>query len=238
MPVSKTMARALPETTDVPMCRMFFRSPMPTSEAVMGSEVLATGADSPVRLASWTEKFEVPCRTLASAGMWSPDSISTMSPGTSSLAGIETSTPSLTTLAAGADIFFRAARLFSARYSWMSPIMAFMMMMANMAIASTHSLRKPETRAAPIRTQIIRPENWSRKMSSGPRPFFSWSSLGPCFCRRFSASSLESPFLESETRLPTASSLTDCHHFASIIAPSVDLERPEAGSFIIYGPAG
>ena len=47
--------------------------------------------------------------------------------------------------------------------------------MAMMAPASTHSLRNPETMAAPNRTQIMKSPNCSKKILSGPRGFCSVS---------------------------------------------------------------
>ena len=53
--------------------------------------------------------------------------------------------------------------------------------MAMMAPASTHSLRNPETRAAPIRTQIMKSPNCSKKILSGPRGFCLGQLVGPVF---------------------------------------------------------
>ena len=62
----------------------------PRSRTPAGS--LSTGADSPVRAASWTRKPNAR-RSRTSAGMWSPASSSTRSPGTSSRAGTACSDP-------------------------------------------------------------------------------------------------------------------------------------------------
>ena len=112
---------------------MLARSASGTSFSSRAMSVLLTGVDSPVRLASWTAKLEVCQTTRLSAGMWSPASSSTRSPGTSSRAGTTRVAPSRRTLDDGAASRRSAARLFSARYSWTRPRMALRMTMARMA---------------------------------------------------------------------------------------------------------
>jgi hypothetical protein len=73
----------------------------------------------------------------------------------------------------GLESFFKAARDFSARYSWMKPKIAFNTTMAIIAKASTHSCKNPETNAAPIKIQMIKSWNCPRKMASGLILFFS-----------------------------------------------------------------
>ena len=72
--------------------------------------------------------------------------------------------------------------------------------MAMMATASTHSWRNPETRAAPIRTQMMKSLNWSRKIAHGPRPCSSRSALGPNFARRTGISASGRPRARSVSK--------------------------------------
>ena len=75
-----------------------------------------TGTDSPVRADSSTYKLSVWIQRT-SAGIRSPLSTDTISPGTSREASIFFHSPSRLTLAAGTDNFFNACRDFSARIS-------------------------------------------------------------------------------------------------------------------------
>ena|SRR3989338_1975193 len=118
--------------------------------------VLVTGVDSPVRLASCALKLEVTQTKRLSAGILSPDSISIKSPGTSSEEERTLCWPDLITLDVGLDNFLSAAKDFSARYSWIKPKIALIITIAIMAKASIHSLRNPETKAAPIKIQTMK----------------------------------------------------------------------------------
>jgi len=56
----------------------------------------------------------------------------------------------------GLDIFFNAARDFSARYSCRNPRKAFNTTTASIASASPHSFKKPDMTAAAISTQMMK----------------------------------------------------------------------------------
>ena len=79
--------------------------------------------------------------TRASAGIVSPSSMSTTSPGTSSARGRARRSPSRTTVASSADIARSAATAASARDSCTKPIVALSSTTAKMAIASYGSDR-------------------------------------------------------------------------------------------------
>ena len=95
-----------------------------------------TGSDSPVSAASWTRRF-APSTSLLSAGTRLPASSSTTSPGTSSLAEISRTWPSLRTFTLGAESRFRAAIALSALYSCTKPRAALSTTMTAMAIESS-----------------------------------------------------------------------------------------------------
>ena len=92
---------------------MFFLSPRETSSKKVFFASFSTGTDSPVKDASSIFKFEL-STSLTSAGIISPASIVTMSPGTKVFAGTTSMCPSLNTFAFGEAIFLRASRDFSA----------------------------------------------------------------------------------------------------------------------------
>src|SRR3990167_7559325 len=117
MPVSHTSALALPAATEVPIYTILERSARGVSFSSKETSVLATGVDSPVRLASWVEKLAVRHTIRLSAGTLSPASNVITSPGTNSWEEITLCWPSLITFEAGEDNFFNAASDFSARYS-------------------------------------------------------------------------------------------------------------------------
>lgn len=98
---------------------MFVRSPSPAG-AASGASSLRTGSLSPVRAASATVSDAASSRR-ASAATASPSPSTSTSPGTTSCAGIRTSSPSRTTVAVGAAMRWRAATASSARRSWRKP---------------------------------------------------------------------------------------------------------------------
>ena len=75
--------------------------------------VLSAGTDSPVSAASSVRKFFTSTRRR-SAGILSPDSSSTMSPGTSSSAGIMRVSPPRTVLASADSMLRIESSAFSA----------------------------------------------------------------------------------------------------------------------------
>jgi hypothetical protein len=126
-------------------------------------------------------------------GDTSPASSKSRSPGTTSLAAINSARTSRSTRARGAVIERSAAIAFPARRSWKKPTRPLMITIDRMAIASTTSWRTPETIAAPIRSRMTGLRNCSkRRRHSGTSA--SWAtSLGPCSARRRAAKAELSP---------------------------------------------
>ena len=89
IPVAVTTISPRPRVTCEFMYAMSTRSPSGTSSPVTGSRLLATGVLSPVSPASSISSVAA-TRIRPSAGTLSPASKPTMSPGTSSSAGIST----------------------------------------------------------------------------------------------------------------------------------------------------
>ena len=100
MPVAVTTITPVPRVTDVFWKSMLARSPSAASALSSISVPLATGALSPVRAASWVSRVADRIRR-PSAGTRSPASTCTMSPGTTSDAGMSRRTPSRVTLLCG-----------------------------------------------------------------------------------------------------------------------------------------
>ncbi|KKR95889.1 MAG: hypothetical protein UU48_C0040G0003 [Candidatus Uhrbacteria bacterium GW2011_GWF2_41_16] len=117
--------------------------------------------------------------SLISAGTTLPASRITKSPGTTSFDEIEIMLPSRITAAVGEAIIFNASIAFSALYSWINPITAFMITITTMAIVSTASPITPEIIAAMISIMIMKSMNWAISIPRGPFFFASFNSLGP-----------------------------------------------------------
>ncbi len=137
----------------VPLNTMFFLSPSNAS-ALTGFRDFSTGTDSPVRIAScsWSS---VSSRILASAGIFSPASRRMTSPGTSCVASIFFSFPSLKTIACRLTIFLSASMAFCAWYSCTKPITAFAIRITPITMASRYSPIAPEMTTAATRIQTI-----------------------------------------------------------------------------------
>src|SRR5690606_17509211 len=178
---------------------MFFRSPRGTSARGRRSADLLTGTDSPVSADSSTYKLSARIRRT-SAGMRSPLSRATMSPGTRSAAGIRSHTPPRSTRAVGADSSLSAARDRSARTSCTKPKMAFKKTMAMMAAASRYSPKSPEMSVAASRTSTMKSLNWLRNTMKGEIFFPSLSRLGPTAFSLLSASPLSRPTAGSTSK--------------------------------------
>ena len=116
IPVAVTTPRPRPAPTVVPLNTMLRRSARATLPA-RGAVSFGTGTLSPVRAASFV-RSAVASISRASAGIASPSSSRTMSPGTSPVAGISRSVPSRITRARAADIRRNAAMASAARASW------------------------------------------------------------------------------------------------------------------------
>ena len=113
---------------------MFTLSPMEASPSI-DSVLFSTGTDSPVSAASCTFRLMASVRRR-SAGMLSPVSISTMSPGTSSRDSMMRRSPSRTTLQRGAAMRSKASSDRSAFDSCTMPMMALATRMTRMMSAS------------------------------------------------------------------------------------------------------
>ncbi|MNU96636.1 hypothetical protein D3C71_866810 [compost metagenome] len=115
MPVATTKPRARPCVAVVPLKAMLVRSPSaPTSTAARASVCLATVTDSPVRADSSTCSCAI-SMSRRSAGIWLPASSSTMSPGTSAVAGTTCTAPLRSTVACAAANWRSASMAWSAR---------------------------------------------------------------------------------------------------------------------------
>ncbi len=126
------------------------RSPTVAFSAT-ASVVLSIGTDSPVSAASSVRRFLTSTRRR-SAGMRSPDSSSTTSPGTSSSAGIRRVSPPRMVLASAESMLRIESSAFSALPSWMNPSRALRITTPRMTAASSHRPTISFTKPAPSRT--------------------------------------------------------------------------------------
>jgi len=131
-PVPVTRRRPRPPTMWVPMKAQEVRSAIPARASAMGSACFITGRDSPVSMASSTWRTWA-STTRPSAGIVTPASRTTMSPGTTSRVGTVVWSPSRTTTQRGAFIRLRDSRDLSAWYSCMKP----MITLTEIAVAMT-----------------------------------------------------------------------------------------------------
>jgi hypothetical protein len=102
------------------MYAMSMRSPSGTLSPGTGSTDFRTGVLSPVRAASSISSVAA-TNSRPSAGILSPASKETMSPGTSSSAGMSAAAPPRRTCALIRSIFWSAATLSAALPSWFRP---------------------------------------------------------------------------------------------------------------------
>ncbi len=179
---------------------MSTRSPSGASCVLTGSTVLGTGVLSPVRPASSISSVAA-TRMRPSAGTLSPASNPTMSPGTSSSAGISSSWPSRRTLAVMISICRRAATLSAALPSWCKPITA-------LTTVSPITTRPVETSwsatmlitAAPRSTSCMRSRYWRRNARQLGSLASSARRLGPNRARRATTSPALRPTARSTSR--------------------------------------
>ncbi|MNK86291.1 hypothetical protein D3C87_1061980 [compost metagenome] len=151
MPVATTTARPRPRVTLVFMKAMFRRSARGSAVSPRGSGCLRLGTDSPVKADSSISRSPA-WRIRASAAVRSPAVSLKRSPGTTSLAGITISSPSLTTVARGLVIWAKAWMACWALNSWMKPMAELRKTMPKMTMESISSPKSQETRATPKRT--------------------------------------------------------------------------------------
>jgi len=189
MPVATTRPRARPWVAVVPLKAMFTRSPRAlVSWAARVPVCLATVTDSPVSADSSTCSCAISIRRR-SAGIWLPASSSTMSPGTSALAGSTCTSPPRSTVACAAASRRSAARAWSARQACTKPMAALSTTMTRMTSVSVRSPTRPDTTAAPSNTSTMKSWNCSSSSARGPRRAWSSSSLAPWRAARRVASS-------------------------------------------------
>lgn len=159
MPVATTSPRARPWVAVVPLKAKLVRSPSaPTSSAARGSVCLATVTDSPVRADSSTCSCAM-SMSRRSAGIWLPASSSTMSPGTSTVAGTTCTSPPRSTVACAAASWRSAAMTWSARQACTKPMTALSATMTRITSVSVTSPTRPEMTAAPSSTSTMKSLN-------------------------------------------------------------------------------
>ena len=224
IPVATTTAAPRPSATTVPAWRSDCRSPSGVSADWPSPTRFSAGRLSPVSDDSWVERKNA-STSLASAGTWSPASISMRSPITRSWAGIEEGTPSRTTRASGADIARRAVRARWARSSWRKPMTALTRTIATIAAVSAQSPTAPAMIAATIKIQISSSRNWARKVRHQGVAAGSSSLLEPCSASRRAASPAASPRSASVASRRTTSSIgRECQAGRGDVAPTWDSE--------------
>ncbi len=223
MPVSVTRISPAPRVALVFMKAMSTRSPSGVSTAATCSTSFGTGALSPVRADSSISRVAA-LMMRPSAGIRSPASTRTMSPGTSSSAGICSSCPSRRTLVWTIIIFWSAATLDSALPSWLSAITALRIVSPNRRSAVD---RSPTTTrlitAATTRTICIGSVYWRRNLVQPDSFFGSANLLGPNFARRVSTSAALSPGAGSTPWAAIASGTDSvCHAVCGAACASLD----------------
>ena len=181
---------------------MLLRSPRGAFSSTWAVASFSLGTLSPVRADSSLFRLTL-FSSRASAGMKSPASRRMMSPGTSWAASMTCSFPSRSTLAWGADMFFRASMAFSALDSCIMPSRAFNTTMSKISTGSKNSMGSwPKqattklTAAASSRMSIITSLNWSKNRWRFVFFLFSASLFSPYRSRRCRASWLERPAAE------------------------------------------
>jgi hypothetical protein len=134
----------------VPENAMPPRSPT-VAFAGTASTLFSAGTDSPVRAASSVRRFFA-STSRRSAGIRSPDSSSTTSPGTSCSAGSIRVSPPRTVRASAESMLRIESSAFSALPSWMNPSSALRTTTAKVIAASTHSPSMSLVNPAPSNT--------------------------------------------------------------------------------------
>lgn len=174
-------------------------------------------ADSPVSNDSST------CRAVVlisrrSAGIRTPDSSSTTSPGTRSRLSISRSRPSRMTRAWGTTSCISARTAPSAFRSWVKPITALSTSTAAITDASRYSPSSNVTASARSRMKINGLRNWRRSTNHGGAGGSSPSWFGPYRASRASASCWTSPCLPVSSRCSTSARSKRCQAVSTSIA--------------------
>ena len=132
-----------------------------------------------------------------------------------------------------------AANDCSARNSCTNPRIALSNTIARMAPASIQSSSRPDTAAAPIRTQMMRLENCRKKIFSGEGRAASGSSFGPTVAKRRRASGVLSPISLSDwSSCLSCSSLSVCHVFVIVMLCSCVRQSVRSGQPRKRAPRG
>src|SRR5829696_3676977 len=193
MPVAVTTNVPVPRVAFVFMKTMSVRSPSGTSSPSTRATPFDTGTLSPVSADSATSSVAAD-RSRPSAGMMSPASTETMSPGTSCSAGSWRSSPSRCTFALMIIIFCRAATAAAALPSWFRPSTALNTVRKSSMIPvpywpSGTMLPMPATSS----TICIGSWYWRSNARQRGSAFASANLFGPYFWSRDAASAAESP---------------------------------------------
>ena len=192
---------------------MLNRSPSPLCSllAWSASVILVTGWLSPVRAASSISRFAAN-KMRPSAGIRSPASTKTTSPGTIWCDGTIRTSPSRRTLASPTTIFCSASRAASALCSWKKPMMAFV----KTTIKTTSGVfiscdTTALTMAAPIKIKIRVSLNCATNFFQAGTTSALGNSLSPCCACRSMTTSCDNPVsTETSWCSQTSPTLTKC----------------------------
>jgi hypothetical protein len=184
------MAWAAPPVQTVPLNTTYFASSKVAAPLTAPADRI-TGTDSPVSVEASTST--VPLISRPSAQMRSPSSISSTSPGTSTLASISHRSPSRSTRACSGRNAASASTARSACISWANAKPAFSRITATIAMPSE---AVPLTHASTAASISSRASGWVNCRASSPghrRPPRRASSFGPCTSSRREASRADRP---------------------------------------------
>jgi len=177
--VSVTIPVALPVVIIVPEKSILCLSSKLTFHEMI-SAFLFTAMLSPVRIDSSAASPKL-SMILISAQTLSQDSSRTISPGTSSTAGMICCVQSLITFAVGELNLLSISIDFSALYSWKNPSNAFNRTIAAMTQASVYSPTMKLSAVAQINTMTIGSVNWEMKSLNTVNCFSFFSLFFPYF---------------------------------------------------------
>ena len=172
----------------------------------MGDASLSIFTLSPVSALSLTctEALSI---SIPSAGIWSPASISSTSPTTTSSEGMIAASPFLRALALGDESFFSSDRLFSALRVWTVPSMAFMVITTRITTVLSISFINAEMTAAIISIITRKSLYCSRNITTGLFFFPSEMIFFPNFSAFSAACAEVSPFSPDPSSLKSSSGL-------------------------------
>ncbi len=189
---------------------MFFRSATASPTVSRGTVCFSTATDSPVSADSSICRFTASI-SLMSAGILLPVLSRITSPGTSSRAGVSTSTPFLNAVAEGAAIWRNASIARSDRYSCTKPSTTAKSTMTAIAIASISCPRKAERVVATSNMAISTFLNCCKNSRNGEMRSADCTSFGPCSAKRRDASAPVKPAGVEFRIKKTSSQDISCH---------------------------